>query len=149
MSPVKIALSDNPLLLDPPAAEFDRLKLDDAPDVTGGPAYPSLAMADEIYKTEITARIERIWRRPISSQNKAENLFQCSAQLEQDEHGNVKEVLLPACGASIAWRKSLLAAIRQASPLPAPPDIRVYRPLLVLQFVGAVVAPEDSAEGHR
>ena len=145
--PMQTAAIDNLASLKPPVIEFERLSVDDQVEAAAGLTDPALAKADEIYKNQIMARIERIWRRPTSSKDSAESSFQCRAQLEQDEHGNVREVLLPACDASIAWRESLLAAIRQASPLPAPPDIRVYRASLVLHFVGAVV-PGEFAERH-
>ena len=70
-------------------------------------------------------------------------------QIVQDENGNVQEILLPNCNGSIAWQRSLVSAIRQASPLPAPPNINVFSRTVSLNFVGygyAAGASEDDYE---
>jgi hypothetical protein len=147
VSPITMLVNDNPTSLDPPAIEFERLILDDdAAEATANLTDPSLAKADEIYRAQTMARIERVWRRPRSTEHATANSFECRAQIEQDDHGNVKEVLLPVCEVSIAWKESLLSAIREASPLPAPPDPRAYRASLVLHFTGVAVSNDASEE---
>jgi hypothetical protein len=55
-----------------------------------------------IYTGQILARINRIWRRPRTSVNEADNpkapttdeSFQCQVQIVQDAKGNVQEILL-------------------------------------------------------
>ena len=111
-----------------------------------------------IYTGQIQARIDRVWRRPRTpvyegrEQPKAgapREYFQCQVQVVQDSIGNVQEVLVPECNGSASWQRSLLAAIRQASPLPAPPDPRVFSRTVTLNFVGyayGLGAPEDLYE---
>jgi hypothetical protein len=98
-----------------------------------------------IYTGQIQARIERVWRRPRTPVNddsdstKATNsveYFQCQVQFVQDSSGNVQEILLPNCNGSVAWQHSLVLAIQQASPLPAPPSPMVFSPAITLKFVG-------------
>jgi hypothetical protein len=98
-----------------------------------------------IYSGQIQARIERIWRRPRTPVNEgdgsdppttADESFQCQAQVVQDETGNLQEILLPRCNGSRAWQNSLVLAIQQASPLPAPPSASVFTRSVTLSFVG-------------
>lgn len=116
-----------------------------------------------IYSGQIRARVERIWRRPRTPVNESGNgepssvaseSFQCQVQIVQDTIGVVKEVLLPQCNGSPVWQRSLVMAIQQASPLPAPPSTRVFSQSVVLLFVGlpyvSGAADEDyEMEDHR
>jgi TonB C terminal len=111
-----------------------------------------------IYTGQIQARIDRIWRRPRSpvtetDADKAavstEDSFQCEAQIIQDPNGNVHEILLPRCNGSSAWQGSLVSAIRQASPLPAPPDPSVFSQSIILSFVGLPFAPGSSDDDYE
>lgn len=143
-------LDNAPLLLKPPpSVNTERLALLDESASAGN---AELVQAAEIYDHQIRARIERIWEPPqanwaVSSTGTAasegDREFRCQAQLEQDDRGNVIEVLLPVCNGSTELRNSLILAIRQASPLPAPPDPRVFSSSLVLHFV--VNAPPKGA----
>jgi hypothetical protein len=99
-----------------------------------------------IYKGQIQARIDRVWRRPRTPINEstagkkptgADESFQCEAQIVQDVRGNVQEILLPRCNGSAAWQHSLVLAIQQASPLPAPPNAKVFTQAITLRFVGS------------
>lgn len=110
-----------------------------------------------IYSAQIQARIDRIWRRPRSPVSEYvqpahasdADAFQCQVQIVQDRKGNVEEVLLPECNGSPAWQRSLVIAIQQASPLPAPPSDSVFSQSITLRFVGlAYVAgsPEEDYE---
>lgn len=111
-----------------------------------------------IYSGQIQARIERAWRRPrtpVNEESGPENLassleyFRCQVQIVQDENGNVQEILLPNCNGSIAWQRSLVSAIRQASPLPAPPNIKVFSRTVSLNFVGYGYAAGASEDGYE
>ena len=154
LRPPSNALDNAPLLLKPPPiVNTERLALEDLPALAGS---AELALAAEIYDRQIHARIDRIWQRPntnvapsstAAAASNVDAAFRCQAQLEQDDRGNVLEVLLPVCNGSSEWRDSLLTAIRQASPLPAPPDPRVFSTSLVLHFevqVSSTVAPKIS-----
>jgi hypothetical protein len=111
-----------------------------------------------IYIGQIQARVERIWRRPRTPVNdhaiptkatNADESFQCQVQIVQDAKGYVQEVLLPHCNGSSAWQHSLVLAIQQASPLPAPPSQSVFSHSIALVFVGLAYgagAPEDDYE---
>jgi hypothetical protein len=88
-----------------------------------------LARLFGIYTGQIQARIDRIWRRPRTPVNEiavdekptsTDESFRCEAQIVQDVRGNVQEILLPRCNGSAAWQRSLVVAIQEASPLPAP-----------------------------
>ena len=109
-----------------------------------------------IYSNQTQARIERIWRRPRTAVNEGDNpadaggadeAFRCQVRILQDKSGNVQEVLLPNCNGSAAWQRSLVIAIQQASPLPAPPSPTVFSNAMTLTFVGyAYVAGRSEDE---
>jgi TonB-like protein len=110
-----------------------------------------------IYIGQIQARINRIWRRPRSPVSEGDSLeattadesFQCQTQIVQDAIGSVQEVLLLRCNGSLAWQRSLVIAIEQASPLPAPPSPSVFNHSITLNFVGlsyVAGSPDDDYE---
>jgi hypothetical protein len=111
-----------------------------------------------IYTGQIKARIDRVWRRPRTPVNDrgagealtaTDDSFQCEAQIVQDLRGNVQEVLLPRCNGSLTWQRSLVLAIQQASPLPAPPSATVFSPSITLSFVGLPYVPGSSDEDYE
>jgi TonB C terminal len=111
-----------------------------------------------IYSTQVSARIERLWRRPRSpvdenaiTQNEAtkNESFQCQVQIVQDPRGNVREVLLPSCNGSVAWQHSLVMAVQQASPLPAPPSPEVFSPSIALSFLGLPYVPGAAEDDYE
>lgn len=98
-----------------------------------------------IYSGQIQARIERIWRRPRtpvtessdpSQAGQGNGTFSCQVRIIQDARGNVQEVLLPQCNGTSAWQHSLVLAINQSSPLPAPPSPTVFSNAMALTFTG-------------
>jgi TonB C terminal len=111
-----------------------------------------------IYTGQIRARIDRVWRRPRTPVNEdnppaatadAGDSFQCQAQIVQDGGGNVQEILLPRCNGTAAWQRSLVQAIQQASPLPAPPSVKAFNHSISLEFIGlpyAAGSPVDEYE---
>jgi hypothetical protein len=156
--PAAAALT-TPIQADPPApVDSAVLPLDDERAETraanGEGSEPARLLG--IYTGQIRARIERIWRRPRSPVEEAaagavpaDESFQCQVQITQDEEGTVREVMLPHCNGSEAWQRSLVSAIRQASPLPAPPRPSAFRRSLLLDFVGvayAAGAPDEDYE---
>jgi hypothetical protein len=111
-----------------------------------------------IYTGQIEARIARVWRRPrspVNEDNASQNAndggesFQCEAQIVQDLRGNVQEVMLPRCNGSSAWRNSLVLAIQHASPLPAPPSMKVFTQSISLHFVGLAYVSGSSDEDYE
>lgn len=108
-----------------------------------------------IYTGQIQARIDRVWRRPrtpvteVGGAGNPGESFQCQAQIVQDGRGNVEEILLPRCNGSHAWQRSLLLAIQQSSPLPAPPSARVFAQTISLQFVGLPYVSNSSPEEYE
>jgi hypothetical protein len=109
-----------------------------------------------IYSGQIQARIDRLWRRPRSpiaestGDNAGESTeFRCLVNIIQDQHGAVLEVLLPDCNGSSAWQRSLAIAIQQASPLPAPPDAKVFRRSIALTFVGQPYSSTAAADEYE
>ena len=154
--PITLTLPD----LSPPR-DLQTLALEEekpsAPSVDGGDGIERACLFG-IYTGQIRARVERVWRRPrspvsdpISSTNtvNTDESFQCQVQIVQDVKGYVQEVLLPNCNGSVAWQRSLVLAIRQASPLPAPPSPSVFSHSIPISFIAlpyVVGAPEDDYE---
>jgi hypothetical protein len=115
------------------------------------------------YMGQISTRIERAWMRPRSPVNEiaqgssvaaaqagaaktsadGDQTFRCDVQIRQDAHGNVEEVLLLDCNGTEAWRHSLVTAINQASPLPAPPTPKVFTRALTMSFEGHAYGSRD------
>jgi TonB C terminal len=114
-----------------------------APPIDGGDGNERARLVG-IYSNQMKARVERIWLRPRTPVNEESNdsksanrveYFQCQVQVVQDPRGNVQEVLLPSCNGTATWRRSLVVAIQQASPLPAPPSPTVFSRTVTLNFV--------------
>jgi hypothetical protein len=156
----------SPVKVDPPAfLDIETLALSEndqasksANDTSDGAEQTRLF---GIYTGQIQARIDRVWRRPRTPVNEgtvsaaaadAGDSFQCEVQIVQDDRGNVREILLPRCNGSAAWQRSLVLAIRQASPLPAPPSASVFSQSITLNFLGLSFiagALEDDYEPER
>jgi hypothetical protein len=110
-----------------------------------------------IYTGQIQARIERIWRRPRSPVNEnaspvapaTDESFQCQAQIVQDAKGSVLEILLLRCSGSLAWQRSLVTAIQQASPLPAPPSASVFSHSITLNFLALAYVPGSPDDDYE
>lgn len=130
----------------------------------GDPAVRSMLFGR--YAGQINARIERAWRRPrsapseatavqpiaVSSDNSAverKDLFRCTARITQDVRGNVQEVELVGCNGTPVWQQSLVDAIQQASPLPAPPSPTVFTNALTLTFEARPYVPGVSEDQYE
>jgi hypothetical protein len=158
-------LSPDPL----PAMTIDAAE--DAPDdsaqvaaETGDPAVRALMFGR--YTGQISARIERAWRRPRSPVNELaqaepprvgiqeiasdiDEMFSCLVQIRQDARGNVEEVLLLKCNGTEDWRHSLVIAINQSSPLPAPPIPTVFTQSLTMTFEAHAYRPGKNPDDYE
>jgi hypothetical protein len=112
------------------------------------------------YTGQISARIQRAWVRPRSPVNAVADLrgshaqasrdtFLCRVQIRQDERGDVQEVLLLSCNGTEAWRHSLVVAINQSSPLPAPPIPSVFARALTMTFEAQTYEPGAPADEYE
>lgn len=100
-----------------------------------------------IYVGQISARIERAWLKPRSSPGV--DRFVCRVHVVQDQSGNVREVTLKECNADERWQSSLVHAIQSASPLPAPPDPRVFNRRITMQFASEGYVSGGNGEGFE
>jgi hypothetical protein len=137
----------SPVNVDPPTLSVDTLALseDQVAKSTSDSDGAELGRLFGIYTGQIQARINRVWRRPRTPVIQADTSvptidshvsFQCEVQIVQDAKGYVQEILLPHCNGSPEWQRSLVIAIQQASPLPAPPSVKVFTQSITLNFVG-------------
>lgn len=158
-------LKDMPIALinpDPtPILDLQKDQLTDNADAespanSGDPAGQARLFG--IYSGQIQARIARSWRRPRTPVNETrtqrqgalgEEAFQCQVRIIQDNQGNVQEILLPQCNGSAAWQRSLVIAIQQASPLPAPPDPAVFTNAVTMTFIGFEYRPDSAADDYE
>ena len=110
------------------------------------------------YRAQVSARVERAWvrpRTPVDESKAAPHLarvetpFICQVQIRQDARGNVQEVMLLNCNGTEAWRHSLVVAINQASPLPAPPIPSVFAPQLAMTFEAQPYEPGAPADEYE
>ena len=152
--PISILSSDALMAVDVDSTE--QVQDDSIPvaPTAGDPALRALMWGR--YTGQISARIERAWERPRSPVNDpiqtaksdasgasaaADETFRCRVQIRQDTRGNVQEVLLLECNGTEAWRHSLVVAINQASPLPAPPTPTVFTRSLTTTFEADAYRP--------
>jgi colicin import membrane protein len=82
------------------------------------------------YIAMIEQRIVRNWNRPPSARPGLE----CRVRVAQTPGGTVLSVQIDQCNGDGAVRESIQAAVMRASPLPPPPDPRLFERNLVLVF---------------
>ncbi len=99
------------------------------------------------YLGQIDARVERAWIRPRAPI--APGLFTCRVRIVQEDDGHVQEIELIDCNGDAAWQTSLVRAIQSASPLPAPPDPKVFSRRLILEFHSTAFLPGIDPEGFE
>jgi hypothetical protein len=99
------------------------------------------------YVGQIRARIERAWMRPRTPIGASS--FYCVVQIAQDRHGNVKETALQQCNGDLRWQLSLVQAIQTASPLPAPPDPKVFADAVTLKFEARAFGPSSDVRDYE
>lgn len=73
------------------------------------------------YVGQIQARIDRAWDLPAGQRD-----GRCSVEITQGPDGQVLDLQLTECDLDDSARQTLVAAVRRASPLPAPPDARLF-----------------------
>jgi colicin import membrane protein len=82
------------------------------------------------YIAMIEQRIVRNWNRPPSARAGLE----CEVRVAQAPGGTVLSVQLGRCNGDAAVKQSIEAAVMRSSPLPPPPDPRLFERNLVLVF---------------
>jgi colicin import membrane protein len=82
------------------------------------------------YIALIEQRIVRNWNRPPSARTGLE----CHVRVTQTPAGTVLSVQIDQCNGDQAVRQSIEAAVMRSSPLPPPPDPRLFERNLVLVF---------------
>jgi colicin import membrane protein len=82
------------------------------------------------YVAMIEQRIVRNWNRPPSARAGLE----CEVRVAQTPSGTVLSVQLGRCNGDAAVKQSIEAAVMRSSPLPPPPDPRLFERNLVLIF---------------
>jgi len=157
---VSIKLTQSKVELDPPAP-VDTLALEEEkePESAADTGHGiDMARLYGAYSGQIQARVERVWSRPRTPVNEgskpgkptdAVEFFHCQVQIVQDSSRFVQEILLLNCNGSDAWRRSLVSAIQQASPLPAPPSPMELRRTVSLNFIGYQFVAGGSEEGYN
>jgi hypothetical protein len=141
---IKLAVIGRPHIPSPDAV-LDDAKDDPAAEAQGdGGGH---AMMFGRYVGQISARVARAWNRPRVAP--AAGAFACRVEIRQDSRGNVQEVTLKECTDQPQWQISLVRAIQQASPLPAPPDPAVFSNLLTMEFDSDPYVTGGSDEGFE
>ena len=82
------------------------------------------------YAALIEQRIVRNWNRPPS----ARSGLDCEVKVAQTPTGTVLSVEVGKCNGDAAVRQSIEAAVLRSSPLPPPPDPRLFERNLLLRF---------------
>ena len=82
------------------------------------------------YIAMIEQRIVRNWNRPPSARTGLE----CRVRVAQTPSGTVLSVQIDQCNGDAAVKQSIEAAVMRSSPLPPPPDPRLFERNLVLVF---------------
>lgn len=127
--PLLIAIPD-------PLPVFDSIDEANASE-TAPPAKPASNIAGRAllvngYMGQISARVNRAWRRP---RNPLDNdRFDCLVRIQQSTAGMVESVELIQCNGDSNWQESLVSAIERAAPLSAPPEPDVFSSQIVLSF---------------
>lgn len=86
-----------------------------------------------VYQTMIYQHIRRRWAVPASMGD--DDL--CVVDVEQDRSGYVRDVTIVSCPNDEAVRRSIIAAIENASPLPSPPTPNLFRAQLRLRMTNS------------
>lgn len=82
------------------------------------------------YIAMIEQRIVRNWNRPLSARTGLE----CRVKVTQTPSGTVLTVQIDQCNGDAAVKQSIEAAVMKSSPLPPPPDPKLFERVLVLVF---------------
>jgi colicin import membrane protein len=82
------------------------------------------------YIAAIEQKVVRNWNRPLSTQTGLE----CQVKVVQAPGGTVLSVQVGTCNGDAAVKRSIEDAVMKSSPLPAPPDVRLFERNLVFIF---------------
>lgn len=82
------------------------------------------------YIALLQQHVARNWNRPPSARPGIE----CTVKVNQAPGGTVLSVQIGACNGDAAVRQSIETAVHRASPLPAPPDPRLFERTLIFTF---------------
>ena len=82
------------------------------------------------YVALIEQRVIRNWNKPPSARAGIE----CEVKVTQAPGGTVLSVQVGKCNGDTAVRQSIEAAVYRASPLPPPPDSRLFSRVLLIIF---------------
>lgn len=82
------------------------------------------------YVALLNQRVERNWTKPPS----AKQGLECEVKVTQATGGTVLSVTVGRCNGDAAVRQSIEAAVLRSSPLPAPPDPRLFDRNLTFVF---------------
>lgn len=82
------------------------------------------------YALLIAQRVERNWNKPPS----AAAGIECNITVTQAPGGSVLSVQVGKCNGDAAVRQSIEAAVYRSSPLPPPPDARLFERVIVFVF---------------
>ena len=82
------------------------------------------------YAALIQQHIERNWNRPPS----AKSGLECSIRVVQSPNGVVLSAKVEQCNGDAAVKQSIESAVLRSSPLPPPPDRRLFQRNLILNF---------------
>jgi colicin import membrane protein len=82
------------------------------------------------YAALIEQHVVRRWDRPAS----ARPGIQCEVKVTQAPGGTVLSVQIDKCNGDDAVRESIKMAVTRSSPLPAPPDARLFQRVIVFVF---------------
>lgn len=82
------------------------------------------------YQAMIQQAVQRRWKRPLSARDD----LLCQVIVRQTPVGVVLSVRIGNCNGDAAVRQSVETAVHGASPLPAPPNPRLFRPEITFNF---------------
>lgn len=156
--PIALASPDPLPSIDIDSSDQSADKDSEAAHDSGDPAVRAALFGR--YTGQIDARIQRAWRRPRSPITATVSLplqdklggtesFKCLTKIIQDAQGYVQEVLLLKCNGTPEWQHSLVVAINQSSPLPAPPSPTVFTNALTLTFESRAYASGSTADEYE
>ncbi len=129
------------LVIAPPQVDVSEAAPQPAEAAPDAPEEAKLVSEPErlrgIYAGQIEGRIDRAWDRD-DDWMKGVLSRRCSAKVEQNEEGQVQQVEFLDCPQLPDWKRNLESAIRQASPLPAPPERAVFASVIYLDIDDAL-----------
>lgn len=93
-------------------------------------AQSRISAAAQQWIERLAASIHAHWLLPLGSPSQ----FSCTVRLVQDASGKLQSATIAHSCGSPPLDHSILKAVYQASPFPAPSDPAVFTPVLVLRF---------------